>query len=232
MRLASVLGDSISTFEGYTSPGYAVYYDRATRERNGLKSVYDVWWAAVIQAMGAYLGANDAFSGSRVTGTAFPAATDPRRIEGLTGAYGAPTDILVYLGMNDFGYGVPLRKKRSLFAGEDLTVFEDAYVHLLKALKQKYPEANIICGTVMRTSLRGRSEWQFPVNSRGLPIEDYNQVIRDAALRHRCPLADLGASSLRYETLDGTHPTAEGHRTLALAWIDCLGQMGLLPESG
>lgn len=38
-------------------------------------------------------------------------------------------------------------------------------------------------------------------------------------------LADLAASGSRYETLDGTHPTANGHLTLANGWICCLSPL-------
>ena len=38
-------------------------------------------------------------------------------------------------------------------------------------------------------------------------------------------VADLAAQNLRYETLDGTHPTRAGHATIAQAWINCLGSI-------
>lgn len=41
--LVSILGDSISTYNGYNPNGYAVYYDEEMQIRNGLKSVYDTW---------------------------------------------------------------------------------------------------------------------------------------------------------------------------------------------
>lgn len=56
MRLVSILGDSISTYEGYNPAGYAAFYEKATREWNGLSSVYDTWWAKV---NGGILGKED-----------------------------------------------------------------------------------------------------------------------------------------------------------------------------
>ena len=38
-------------------------------------------------------------------------------------------------------------------------------------------------------------------------------------------LADLAACGSRYETLDGTHPTAKGHMTLASSWGSCLAAL-------
>ena len=35
MRLVSIVGDSISTFEGFNPPGYAVFYDKEMIEQNG-----------------------------------------------------------------------------------------------------------------------------------------------------------------------------------------------------
>ena len=55
MRLVSIIGDSISTYEGYNPSGYAVFYDQEMCARNGLKSVYDTWWAKVNQFLHAYL---------------------------------------------------------------------------------------------------------------------------------------------------------------------------------
>ena len=53
MKLVSILGDSISTFEGYNPLGYSVFYDQEMQNKNGLKTVYDTWWAKVNQALGA-----------------------------------------------------------------------------------------------------------------------------------------------------------------------------------
>ena len=59
MKLVSVFGDSISTFNGFNPNGYAVYYDREQQIANGLNSVYDTWWAKVNQALHAFLCVNN-----------------------------------------------------------------------------------------------------------------------------------------------------------------------------
>lgn len=51
----SILGDSISTYQGYQPPGYAVYYQDYYRYINELNSVYDTWWAKVNQYLRAYI---------------------------------------------------------------------------------------------------------------------------------------------------------------------------------
>lgn len=219
----SILGDSISTFEGYNPASYAVFYDKQNQTQNGLASVYDTWWAKVNQYLHAYLCVNNAYSGSRVSGSGFPSAWCDSRLFDLRADDCEPDIILVYLGFNDFGFGVQVAKKRSLFfPRKDMTVFDDAYGHMLVRITTLYPQSRIICGTLMRTHIRGRPEWRFPEAWGGIPFEDYNQAIRKNCKREKCILADLDKLGLQYETLDGAHPTVEGHRVIASAWIKCL----------
>ena len=62
----SILGDSISTFEGWQPPSYACFYTAPNQQRNQLESVKDMWWARVMDALGGNLCANSSYSGSRV----------------------------------------------------------------------------------------------------------------------------------------------------------------------
>ncbi len=98
---------------------------------------------------------------------------------------------------------------------------------MLKKIKSYYPEAIIICGTLMRTEIKGDSQWLFPDSYAGVVFENYNNAIRRACQRNKCRLADIGSSGISYETLDGSHPTALGHNTIAIAWIKCLREMGM-----
>ena len=62
----SVLGDSISTFDGISPPG-GVYYGPSFGDITGVRSPEDPWWMKVIRAMGGQLLANNSWSGSTVT---------------------------------------------------------------------------------------------------------------------------------------------------------------------
>ena len=205
----SILGDSISTYEGFNPPGHAVYYDSAYRCLNGLTSVYDTWWAKVNQFLKAYLCVNNAWSGSRVCGD-FPAASHPRRTGALHTEQARPDLILIYMGFNDFA------------GGSGAGAFEAAYDAMVAALQANYPRAWIFCGTLMRSKLADDPGWVFPRNLLGEDVEDYNAAIRRVCRRRNCVLADLAVRNVRYETLDGTHPTAAGHAAMAQCWIDCL----------
>lgn len=234
--LVSVLGDSISTYSGFNPQGYAVYYDEEIQQRNGLTSVYDTWWAKVNQALGAYLCVNNSYSGSMVSGGEFPAGCCQERVMNLrTSAY-LPDLILVYLGLNDFGYGIPISSSPMSNKGQtNLQCFEDAYHQMLMGLRYFYPNARIICATLMRTTLQGNSKWTFPERLGGISIDEYNDAIRRAATNCHIDLADLAKRHLsipgfsnsdrRYETLDGIHPTVQGHQAIADEWIACLSQI-------
>jgi lysophospholipase L1-like esterase len=158
---------------------------------------------------------NASYSGSRVSGDHFPAASSPDRIRDLKTDKLSPDTILVYIGFNDYGYDV------------DPGVFELAYCRMLDRLQSVYPNAEIVCGTLMKTRIRGRENWHFPECAFGTPFEEFNDIIRRSCASCGCRLADLDALQTRYETLDGSHPTKTGHMEIAEAWLRCL----LMPES-
>lgn len=229
MKLLSVLGDSISTFAGYNPEGYRVYYDNEMQQRNSLNSVYDTWWMRVSCALGTSLCVNNSYSGSCVSGPDFPAACCDERLKNLrTSAY-TPDIILIYIGFNDFGQGVQIDKNYpKLLSGRNVLYFKDAYEHMLVKIRKEYPRSTIVCGTLMRTKMRDREEWVFPESYMGVNFEDYNTAIRKVCKKQKCCLADIASLNLRYETLDGSHPTDIGHMTIAQAWIDCLQNLRLI----
>ena len=115
----------------------------------------------------------------------------------------------------------------SLASKQEIKRFEDAYDNMLKTIRAYYPEAVVVCGTLMRTKMKGRADWRFPEQFAGVGLEEYNDVIRRISLKNRCYLADIALSGEYYETLDGSHPTAAGHAVIANAWIRCLDSLGV-----
>ena len=229
MKLVSVLGDSISTYEGYNPPGYAVYCDEKMQKLNQLNTVYDTWWAKVNQALHAFLCVNNSYSGSKVTGTGFPSGACVERLRCLKTAEHSPDLILIFLGFNDFGTGITARAKKHLFFSDrDAQCFETAYGSMIKTIRSYYPHTQIICGTLLRTRIKDRDDWVFPECFAGTALEEYNDAIRDAVKKQDCLLADIALSDVRYETLDGSHPTALGHQEIARAWIESQSCSGLL----
>lgn len=211
----SVLGDSISTYEGYQPYGYSVYYRGDRLYDNGLESVKDTWWMQVIDALGGDLGVNASFSGSTVAGAFFPSACSDERCSAL-GESGAPDLILIYMGTNDRGFSAPLGMEDPM----DMNGFYGAYRQMLRKLKRNYPSAKIFCATLPM----GRLKAERPSEYDRFMREDasYDEAIGKAAAAEGCILADIAAFGERYETLDYCHPTREGHKTLAALWLKAL----------
>ena len=107
MTRISIMGDSLSTYEGYNPAGFAVHYEKEMLQYNGFTSVEETWWMKVIRHLDGELCVCDVYSGSRVSGEGFPAANSKERVEALSKEGLIPDCILVYIGFNDFGYGVP-----------------------------------------------------------------------------------------------------------------------------
>ena len=168
---------------------------------------------------------NNSYSGSRVSGKVFPAGESKVRILNLRTEKNSPDYILIYIGINDFANGVPDQIHCPIQIRKN--TFEGAYNRMLKSIRTQYPNATVVCGTLMRTTIKDRNGWHFPEEYAGNSFEEYNHTIRRVCRKNRCCLADLSALDVRYETLDGTHPTVCGHDTIAAAWIRCLDVLGL-----
>ena len=224
MRI-SILGDSISTFSGWNPTGYKVFYDQRKQAINGLTSIEDTWWQKVIRFLNGELCVNNSYSGSRVSGEAFPAAHSKERIASLSKDF-QPDIILVYIGMNDFGYRVPISKKFSwLQLRHNPHFFLNAYNLMLAQMKSQYPQTRIICASLMKSHVKNHPEWHFDQGfGAGEPLEKYNAAIQRACRKNHVIFLSLqsDASLTTYETLDGAHPTAKGHDMIAQCWKKAL----------
>lgn len=105
-KLYSVMGDSISTFRGIIPPENRWLYDDDDSYGTGVTSPDDTWWARVIADEGGKLLSNASFSGSMIEGWGFPAGSSKERARQLLGSDGsAPDVVLIYMGINDYGWG-------------------------------------------------------------------------------------------------------------------------------
>lgn len=219
----SVLGDSISTLEGFNPRGNALFYDQERREKTGVWEMGDTWWGKVIDFFGGELLVNDSWSGSRVTRNPesveqFPAGCSSRRTGNLHMNDVQPDVILVHLGVNDWARAVTL-DPWDLPPEERDTCFSTAYSLMLSRLKENYPNAEIWCCTLGETYMETRPEFRFPEAFGGISIREYNYRITNAALAAGCCVADIHSQEIPCDTIDGTHPTAMGMDTLAMLMI-------------
>lgn len=228
----SIMGDSISTYEGYNPVGYNAFFP----EYGDVKHVEDTWWKQVADDLELILLANDSSSGATVTGDS--TETDNPQCacnEFRTSALAGPGDtcpdrIIVYLGANDVLEAMPLGNNdgtRPVKEGE-ITTFSDAYTLMLDKLQAKYPLALIYCCTLQPIGEYGtETPYVEFVNGIGLTVEDYGKVIAGIAEARGYSVIDLYNCGITVENLqemssDGLHPNDEGMRCIAGAVEEAL----------
>ncbi len=206
----SILGDSISTFQGFTPPG-GVYYAPSSGPVTGVNTVEDTWWMRVIRAKDGELLANNSWSGSTAAESGNLGAASLSRIRKLGPNGVSPDMILVFTGLNDVGRYVPLE------------VFRADYETMLRRIKARYTDAEVWCGTLLVGYIERPL---FPKLSYfGRRLEEYNAAIRSAAEAAGARLADLAAlgdPGGSYESMDGLHPSGAGMGQVAALWLRCL----------
>ena len=232
----SIMGDSISTFEGCVPDGYTLFYNDERLERSGVLRPTDTWWSHAARALGGTVLADSAWSGSMVEGAGFPAASSPERAAALLGPDGqAPDAVLVFIGINDYGWGgaeaqaagrshamprcidpatVP-EQIAGAAPADAAERFAAAYRTMLRNIRAAAPEAAVYCITLLPGRTHGVDHPEFCYRLRGHHLDEYNAAIRDAAAAEGCRVADVRAFGRDYDSLEGTHPTNLGMRQFA-----------------
>jgi len=137
----SVIGDSISTYRGYSDSA-----DNSPRYPTGdfLLPSY-TWWMRVINAAGGVLDTNSSYSGSRASARdGAPSFYDRAH----AGSAGTADVIFVELGTADSTSNVPLGDydfTTATIASLSEATFRTAYIKGLRALQYNYPAARIVC---------------------------------------------------------------------------------------
>ena len=223
-KYVSILGDSISTFGGYSQPKDAAYYDTACKIATGISTSVDTWWGQVIERLGAQLLINNSWSGSTVCNHEsyqVPSyACSNERTSSLSKNGQAPDVIFVFMGVNDWGAGFPIVGD----GAEKEYAFSFAYQTMLKKLRDNYPKAEIICLTLPVSCCTAAANFQFPYFFAGRHIIEYCNSIRENATQCGCRVIDLYNCAPPYDTIDGIHPNASGMKTLAAAILQALNE--------
>lgn len=216
----SIFGDSISTLEGYNPNGYDVFYTKDVAKQQNINSSTDTWWGMVIDYLGGNLLMNNSWSGCRVTQDKRAASQSTAgcslvRTGNLHVKDKIPDCIIVYMGFNDWGCGVLVENQDTRKLDLNEAEFADAYTLMLRRIKSNYPMADVYCCTLCKTCMDMDSSFIFPESFGGVHIKKYNEAIRKACTNESCKLLDLYSCDIPYDTIDGTHPTKDGMKTLA-----------------
>lgn len=222
----SILGDSISTFEGWIPEGYSCYFPMD----GDVVEVEQTWWQMVLKDTGMELCVNGSSSGSTCTGDS-TSTDDCRygcsdcRIGDLIGGNGCfPDVIIVYMGTNDVMKSVPLGDNDGTQAVEEGVIenFSDAYCLMLDKLIASYPNAEIYCCNLPPMGNWGPASgptFKKFVNSLELSSEDYGERIEMIAAAKGCRIVDLKNCGITMENLewyvsDGVHMNPEGMKLI------------------
>lgn len=241
-KTVSILGDSVSTFKDYVpvGVGYKWFYNGA---RAGVSSVDQTWWKRLIDQTGMLLCVNNSVSSSCVTGAVDNgtiSASSDERIDGLRAKDGTVPDvILVFMGSNDYGRGVLLGKWNcdNIPAVLDERLFSDSYALMLSKIKDRYPEARVLCCTLPYTSRSVTFRRSTDYNRLSVTRSEWNDMIRRIASYYGCEVIEfehcgINADNLPFYSGDdavdedgvtgegpygrGLHPNARGHELLYL----------------
>lgn len=138
----SVIGDSYSTFYGYTEPASnAQWYPH-----KGVTQLNQTWWKLLKAETGMKLEQNNSFSGACICNTSWNGNINTRdsfvgRCSNLRGA----GLIVVEGATNDNNAGSPLGDYvYEKWTDADLRTFRGGTAYVLSYLKKKYPEAQLV----------------------------------------------------------------------------------------
>ena len=222
-KYLSIIGDSISTYSGYSPSGYAEYYPKGD-----LNSVNKTWWMQVCKATGLKLLKNASWSGSSVADkddspeNSAEIAYSDARINDLADGDITPDIIIILIGTNDYNRGYPIGNLSITDDIPDGSVsihdIKPAYACMLNKVINTYPYAHIYCCTLI-SRYKG-SDKIYPILSNGISLAQINNAIMEVSNW-------LGANIIRLDNLfplqvldtfmyDGTlHPNAEGAKIIA-----------------
>lgn len=215
-KLFSIMGDSISTFEGVTPKGYNVFYTKSRKLESGIITIDDTWWGRVIKAIGGGILVNNSWSGSLVCKHPQCEIESYGASDARTSALGengkTPDVIMVYIGTNDWGYNMPIDSQSGK---EDLSIFRVAYNTMLRKIKKNYPKAEVWCFTLAVSDSMRDFGFTLPFSKEKTSMSKYCQAIRDCAKENDCLLIDIFDDENAYETMDDLHPNCQGMKTIA-----------------
>lgn len=202
-KTISIQGDSISTFAGTITDGNATYYSASHKFVNSIDAT---WWGLLINECRMRLIRNDAWSGSRISGTGDNAMCSVARCSNIkhtnstvdTYQYGAPEIIVVMAGTNDVSGNVEMGT-----ANGAVTTYMGAFKTMLANLKTQCRNAKIVVFQLYRGNVLDYA------NSGGKHQYEYQEAMANLCRRYGVYYIgpehfDLSFPNLRYYTCNNS----------------------------
>jgi lysophospholipase L1-like esterase len=220
----SILGDSISTFDGYSNDStntnstigsnYVSYGTSGSGRDLALSSVNDTWWMQTANMTGMNVLVNNSYGGSKVTDTSSTSANALTRAQNLHDNTGKnantnPDIIAVYMGINDFINGV------------SSTDFATAYDKMISQIRTTY--GNNVKIFVFTHVTYGS------VGDNNSTLLAYNTAIKETADKYNCVVVDYANSGVKSSNLSTymqdssrLHPNEKGMDIISDCFWDAL----------
>ena len=233
LRIA-IIGDSISTFEGYTPSNKVGYNGIAYKyyyPAGDVISVENTWWYKVACSLGVGLEniANCSWSGSFVTGNSSSttnafAGCSSKRVIDLSYNGLDPDIVICFISCNDWANNVPLGSwsvTDSFPQDGKISTMREAYALMINKVHIFYPEAFVVCLTNLVDSKRDRTPGYPSNNSKGITVEEWNNSIKEISSALGCYTIDLQEAGINYGNIslfsvdNGLHPNDEGMTLIA-----------------
>lgn len=202
-KTISIQGDSSSTFAGTITNGNATYYSASHKFVNSIDAT---WWGLLINECRMRLIRNDAWSGSRISGTGDNAMCSVARCSNIrhidstvdTYQYGAPEIIVVMAGTNDVSGNVEMGT-----ADGAVTTYMGAFKTMLANLKSQCRNAKIVVFQLYRGNVLDYA------NSGGKHQYEYQEAMANLCRRYGVYYIgpehfDLSFPNLQYYTCDNS----------------------------
>ncbi len=146
-KAVSILGDSYSTYERYTTPSTNEqwYFEPRRDSRTDVSDVTQTWWHLLCTDKKLKLDTNNSYSGSTICFTGYGGEDyTARSFVTRAASLGCPDIILVFGGTNDSWANAPLGELK--FDGierDELFNYRQAVSYLAKYLTTRYPNTDI-----------------------------------------------------------------------------------------
>ncbi len=196
----SILGDSISTYEGYSN-------DENANKSTAYNKVFykspfppqKTYWMKLIKDFELTLCVNNSWSGGNLSGKNDETSGLNRAVNLADNNGNSPDIVIVFMGINDLGRNIPLE------------TFCNDYEATLKVLKKYYPKSIVCCVNI--------PDRDVYLKNRAIL---FNDAIEKSVklMGNGFFVADLFGSKFKNDfyynnTLDGLHPDEDGMMIIA-----------------
>lgn len=199
----TILGDSISTFEGFIPETYPSHYPAGN-----VRKVEQTWWHQMIERNGWTLKTNNSYSGSRVSNTSILQPSNSNLAdESRVLAYDSDV-IIIFAGTNDFGARINQ---------PSLSQFKEKYKSMIERLIIKNPNTKFyLCTPLRRRDLVTKQKSKIKLIGIAKAIKELSYNYESCSVidlySHRIKLSD-------FFYIDGLHPNVKGMKILS-QWIE------------